>query len=376
MVGDPVLRKVVGADLFGPVAGADLALAIGRTRRVLPCPLGIEQAGAQHLHRLRPVLVLRLVVLALHDDAGRHVGDADGAVGLVDVLAAGALRPVGVDAQVLVVDLDVDLLGLGQHRDGGGRGVDAAAALGDRHPLHPVRARFELQALEHVVPGDRGAGLAVAADSRLADGDRLELPALQVGVALVHAEQLGGEQRGLVAAGAGAHLEDGVARVGLVARQQQQLHLALQPGQTVLQRRVLALCHGAHFRIRLGVDQLLQVGQLRPCAFQLLDLGHDRAEVGIFLRQAREFAGVAGAFRHQLRQFVMPGKNPVELFTQIHRSVFLVRPFPLPLRSRSPHRCRRTARTGGRPPARPHRRLRRRSPPRRAAQCWAHAADG
>ena len=30
--------------------------------------------------------------------------------------------------QVGVVDLDVDLLGLGQHRDGRGRGVDAALA--------------------------------------------------------------------------------------------------------------------------------------------------------------------------------------------------------------------------------------------------------
>ena len=29
----------------------------------------------------------------------------------------------------LLVDLDVDILGLGQHRDGGGRGVDAALPL-------------------------------------------------------------------------------------------------------------------------------------------------------------------------------------------------------------------------------------------------------
>ena len=41
------------------------------------------------------------------DDAGREVGDAHGRVGHVDVLAAGARRAVGVDAQVLLVDLDV-----------------------------------------------------------------------------------------------------------------------------------------------------------------------------------------------------------------------------------------------------------------------------
>ena len=42
---------------------------------------------------------------------GREVRDADRGIGDVDVLAAGAARPVGVDAQVLVVDLDVDVLG-------------------------------------------------------------------------------------------------------------------------------------------------------------------------------------------------------------------------------------------------------------------------
>ena len=40
-------------------------------------------------------------------DAGRQVGQAHRRVGLVDVLAAGARRAVGVDAQVLLVDLDL-----------------------------------------------------------------------------------------------------------------------------------------------------------------------------------------------------------------------------------------------------------------------------
>ena len=36
--------------------------------------------------------------------------------------------------------VDVDLLGLGQHRDGRRARVHAALALGDGHPLHAVRA--------------------------------------------------------------------------------------------------------------------------------------------------------------------------------------------------------------------------------------------
>ena len=35
--------------------------------------------------------------------------------------------------EVLLVDLDVDLFGLGQHGDGRGRGVDAALRLGRGH---------------------------------------------------------------------------------------------------------------------------------------------------------------------------------------------------------------------------------------------------
>ena len=80
----------------------------------------------QHLHRRRAVLVLRALVLARHDDAGRQVRDADRRVGDVDVLAAGAARPVGVDAQVLVVDLDLDVVGhLGPDEDRGERRVPA-----------------------------------------------------------------------------------------------------------------------------------------------------------------------------------------------------------------------------------------------------------
>ena len=64
----------------------------------------------------------------------------------------------------------------------------------------------------------------------------LESPAVQVGVTLVHAQQVAGEQRRLVAAGAGAHLDDGVAFVRLVARQQEHLDGALKLGQPGLRR--------------------------------------------------------------------------------------------------------------------------------------------
>ena len=49
------------------------------------------------------------------------------------------------DLQILLVDVDVDLLGLRQHGDRRGGRVDAALRLGFRHALDAVHARFEFQ---------------------------------------------------------------------------------------------------------------------------------------------------------------------------------------------------------------------------------------
>ena len=98
--------------------------------------LELVETRAQDLHRHRPVLVLRALVLAGDDDAGGQVRDAHRRIGLVDVLAAGAARAVGVDAQILVADLDLDLvLDLRVDEDGGERGVPARVGVerGDAH---------------------------------------------------------------------------------------------------------------------------------------------------------------------------------------------------------------------------------------------------
>ncbi len=97
MVGDAPLREIVGADPLRAVAATDLDAPVLGTRVLLRLALGVLEAGAQNLHRLRPVLVLRFLVLAGHDDAARHMGDANRTIGGVHVLSAGALGTVGVD---------------------------------------------------------------------------------------------------------------------------------------------------------------------------------------------------------------------------------------------------------------------------------------
>src|SRR2546430_2762048 len=115
VVGDAVLGKVVGANLGRTVPRAHLRPALARSGRFLLGDHLVEQARAQHLERLDLVLELTLLVLTLDDEIGRQVGDAHGAVGRVDALAARSLRAEDIDPEVLVFDLHVDLLRFGEH---------------------------------------------------------------------------------------------------------------------------------------------------------------------------------------------------------------------------------------------------------------------
>ena len=98
--------------------------------------------------------------------------------------------------------------------------MDAPAALGHRHALHPVHAALELELGEHALPGDVGDDLLEPADVARVRADHLDPPALLGRIALVHPEQVGREQRRLVAAGAGADLEHRRPRIGDIVRQQ------------------------------------------------------------------------------------------------------------------------------------------------------------
>src|SRR5262245_37688016 len=82
------VEKVV-ADLRAE-AGFGLRAVLGSLLSFLLFFLQASQARTEHLAGQRSVLMLAALVLALDDDAGRHVRQADGACRFVDVLAAGA----------------------------------------------------------------------------------------------------------------------------------------------------------------------------------------------------------------------------------------------------------------------------------------------
>src|SRR3989454_11083488 len=136
--------------------------------------------------------------------------------------------PIYVDLEVPIVDLDLDVLRLGEHGDGDGRRVDPAARLRHRNALDAVDAALELEPAPRPAPVHEEDHVLEAARAGHAGVHDLDLPALALGVLRVHARQVRGEQRGLLAARAGADLDEDVLLVVGIARQEQALQLVLE----------------------------------------------------------------------------------------------------------------------------------------------------
>ncbi len=213
---------------------------------------------------------------------------------LLHVLAAGAGGPVDFHLHVLFGDVDLHLVHFGQHRDGGGGGVDAARGFGDRHPLDAVHAGFELQPRKGALALHLEDHFLKSADAGIALRKQLGLPVVFFGVAAVHPEEVGGEQPGFVAAGSGADFDDHIALVARIPRQEHGF-------QFLLERLEL---RGEHGRFAFGerLEFGIGFGEHRPGLVQgvphffiLAVFAHDRLDLGTLARQfadARVLFGV------------------------------------------------------------------------------------
>ena len=242
MIGDAVLREVVGTDALRTVHGAHLRSTVCRVLGVNLLLLVSQQSRTQHAHRGFTVLQLRLLVLHRHDNTGRQVGNTHRRVGGVHRLTAGARRTVHVNLQVVLVNLDfLGLIHLGEHQHTGGGSVNTALRLGRRNTLHAVHATLVLQvrphALSRLVRGALNSNLGVLVTTHVGAGrrDNLGLPALVLGVTHVHAKQVTREQSGLVTTGTGLHLKNDVTAIVRVTRNQQAAQLLLSYLQLLLQ---------------------------------------------------------------------------------------------------------------------------------------------
>ena len=234
VVGNAALGIVVGTDTLGTVTAADLGAALAGTLGLLALLFGFVELGAQDLHGAVLVLVLRTLVLALDNNAGGDVGDTDGRLGLVDVLAAGTAGTVGVDLQVGRVDLDVNFFGLGQNGNGRSRSLDAARAVGDGNALDTVAAALVLEAGPCALTFDQEADFLDAAQLGLVDVHDFDGEALAFGIHGIHTVEIGSKQSSFFAAYAAADFDDNVLFVVGVLGKQQDLELFFQFGHTGL----------------------------------------------------------------------------------------------------------------------------------------------
>src|SRR5207248_5985269 len=125
---------------------------------------------------LRLVLQLTALVLAGHDLAGRQMRDPDGGVGRIHALPALAAGAVDVDLEVVVVDDEVRLFSLRQHRHRRGRRVNAPLRLGRRYALNAMDTGLELELRVRPSANDLEDHLFEAALIRSAGGQLFGLP--------------------------------------------------------------------------------------------------------------------------------------------------------------------------------------------------------
>lgn len=218
--------------------------------------------------------LVRFLVLALHDDTGRDVRQADRRVGRIDRLSAGARSAEDILADVVHRDFYVELLGFGQHGHRSGRGVDAALRFGLGYALHAMYARFVFERTIDIVARDFHHDLLVSAGRAFREGGDFVLPAFGFDVFGVHAHQVAGEDGGFVAARAAADLDDRVFRILRVLGNQQEFDLLFEGFDLRFQFRDLPACHFAHLLVLVVGQDVFgfgQVGDGRAVAFRGFD---------------------------------------------------------------------------------------------------------
>ena len=183
-------------------------------------------------------------------------------------------------------------------------------------PLSYFSLRIDLVAFDH------RDDFLQAADCRTRESrEHFHLPALRFGVARVHAEDLGGEQRGFVAAGAGADFEDDVLLVVGILREQQNLQVVFDLADAALQFVELFLRIGQHLGIFLVGEDRLAFGDAASQVFVLAILFDDGRDFAMRLGSLLVFRRVVDDLRRRegVRQFLVAGFDLVEAFK--HRMV-------------------------------------------------------
>ena len=160
------------------------------------------------------ILQLRPFILALDDDARRHVGHADSRTRLVDVLAAGTGGAEVIDADVVHVDFDIDIIRQFRHDIDSRKGrVAPGCSIKRRNADQAMDAFFRFQIAIGVFTFDAESG---ALDARFIAGLHIQdsqFIAIAFGPAGIHADEHLRPVLGFRTAGTGVEGNEGVALV-------------------------------------------------------------------------------------------------------------------------------------------------------------------
>ena len=144
------------------------------------------------------------------------MGEPDGGLDLVDVLATLAAGAVGVHLQVGFLDLDFDIvIGHGSDIDGGKGGVALLGRIKRRDTDEAMDAALGLEVAVGVLAGDFEGGGLGSHFFPLHVVDEIDFVAAALCPALVHPEHHVGPVTGFGATGAGVDVQVGVASIKL-----------------------------------------------------------------------------------------------------------------------------------------------------------------
>ena len=199
-----------------PPTNVGLRTLLRAGRRLPPLQLRLIQARFQHPHRCRPVAMLAAVGLTGHDDPGRQMRQPDRALRFVHVLPAGTRRPIGIDAQVAFVHLNLDRVVHDRvHPHAGKARLPPRRRVERANPHQPMHPRLRFQPAIRVRAGHLQRRRLDTRLLALALLQQLDFVAMLLRPARVHAGQHLSPILRLGTTGAGVHLQKRIVGVSL-----------------------------------------------------------------------------------------------------------------------------------------------------------------
>src|SRR5579859_1022701 len=202
--------------------------------------------------------------------------------------------------------------------------MNSALLLRGRNALYPVYAALVLKLGIDFIAFNNGDHFLQAPDGRLGSRENFHLPALRFRITGVHAENLGGKQGRLIAAGPRPDFEHDVLLVIRIFGKKQNFQFFLYARDSSLQLVEFLLSIGAHLRVLFFSQKRLALGDSFGEIFIL----------SVFLDNGRNFAMSLGSLlvsrrviddlwrRESVGQLLVTGFDLVETFK--HRRWSLV----------------------------------------------------